>query len=89
MSKKVNWWWVVATHKRGTVNLDEAESMDLTLFMNEVFAATVFASREQAVEFKNDLQQDSLIPEGIKLSIVSDANWHLIMYAYFRGNIPN
>lgn len=89
MSKKVNWWWVVATHKRGTVNLDEAESMNLKLFMNEVFAANVFPSREQAVEFKNDLKQDSLIPEGIKLSIVSDANWYLIMYAYLRGNASN
>lgn len=87
MRKKVNWWWVVANHKRGTVNLDEAASMDLTLFMNKVFAATIFSSREKAVKFKNYLQQDSLIPEGIKLSIVSDANWYLIMYAYFRGNI--
>lgn len=87
MRKKLKWWWVVAIHKRGTVNLDEAASMDLTLFMNETFAATVFSSREKAVEFKNDLQQDSLIPEGIKLSIVSDADWYLIMYAYFRGNI--
>lgn len=87
MRKKVNWWWVVAAHKRGMVYLDEAESMDLTLFMRDTFAATVFPSHEQAVKFKKDLVQDSLIPEGIKLFIVSDAAWYLIRYAYCRTNI--
>ena len=61
--------------------------MDLTLFMNDTFAASAFSSRKEAMEFKNNLIQDSLIPEDIKLSIVSDADWYLIMYAYFRGKL--
>lgn len=85
MSKNVNWWWVVATHERGIVRADECDALGMTEFFNWHIAARVFTSKWMGQAQINEWKHRHIVPEGIKLHIISDEAWNLIKDMYFRG----
>jgi len=85
MSKNVNWWWVVATHERGNVRADECDALGLIEFLNSHIAAGVFTSKWMAQTQVNEMKRRNIVPEGIKLCIISDEAWDLVMDMYCNG----
>lgn len=87
MRKKVNWWWVVATHERGTVRADECDALGMIDFHNRHIAARVFTSKWMGQMQINEMKRRHIVPEGIKLHIISDEAWHLMNDMYLRGKL--
>ena len=85
MSKRINWWWVVATHERGNIREDERDALGMIDFLNYHAAARAFISKRSAKAWVNTYKQLNDIPEGIKMQIVSDEAWKLIINIYFYG----
>lgn len=85
MSKKVNWWWIVATHKRGTVSMEECKELGMHDFLDWHIAAKVFTSLSDARSRIRMLKRNNAIPEGIQLRVLSDEAWMFVKYMYFKG----
>lgn len=85
MSKRLNWWWVVATHERGTVRKAEYDALGMIDFLNSQTAARVFTSKRMAEAWLTNRKRLNGIPEGIELQIVSDEAWGLVKDMYYRG----
>lgn len=85
MSTRLNWWWVVATHNRGTVRMEECKKLGMSEFADSHTAATVFTSRKAANEWIRTLKRKNRIPEGIQLRVLSDKAWIFAEAMYFQG----
>lgn len=85
MRKKVNWWWVVATHERGTVSRREAVALGMVRCIDYSAASNVFRSKRIAEAWLKEVQQKELVPEGIKLRILSNEAWYFARDMYYRG----
>lgn len=85
MRRKVNWWWVVATREHRTVNMEEADAMDMILFMDEHIAATVCTSRQDARLTVKKLRDNNWVQKDIRLRIISNEAWIFAQESYISG----
>lgn len=85
MSKKVNWWWVVATHVSGKVSPEECDALGMIDFFDHNIAARVFTMNDEAAEWIVGSIHSNIIPEGIELRIINDETWKLVSIMYYRG----
>lgn len=85
MSKKINWWWVVATHDDGKVCREELNALGMREYTDWNTAARVFASKRIAEAWIRRVKLLDLVPEGIELQALSDEAWEFTIIMYHRG----
>lgn len=85
MRKKLKLWWVVATHKRGTVRMEECNKLGMTDFMEWHTAARVFTYLSDARGWISMLKRNNDVPEGIKLRVLSNEAWEFVGDMYYNG----
>jgi len=85
MSKNLNFWRVVATHERGQVRADECDALGMIPFLHRHIAARVFTSKWMAQTVLNEMKRRNIVPEGIKLCILSEEAWELVKDMYYKG----
>lgn len=85
MSKKINWWWVVATHESKRVCREELNALGMRDYTDWHTAARVFTSKCEARAWINKLKRLNSVPEGIELRVLSDEEWEFTIIMYHRG----
>lgn len=85
MRKKVNWWWVVATHENGRVCSEELNAMGMKEYADWHAAARIFASKRMAEAWIRRVKLLNSVPKGIELQALSDEAWEFTIIMYHRG----